>query len=357
MAKNDLFTIILSNYNQEKYIYEAIDSVLKQKYTNIELIITDDASTAFDKAKIKKYINNKSNNISKLEFIENDKNIGTVKTMNKALEKACGSYIFIFAADDVLYDENVITKFYKHFKDNSDSMCVSSVCTLCDSELNDSNNLFPNNQIIKTFNGLSAKKQNVLLREGPVFAPGCTAYRKELFEELNYFDETYKLIEDWSWFLRLTRMGNKVHIMDSISLLHRGGGVSESFKISNSLIEDILKDTYNIYNNEVFNGFSKINLNNKLNILKRYKLFIKMYDRINMKFTIKYYNMIVKNKDVLIHKLRFLTYKIYTLIFLILSVILSIIFKNIINFSNYYLILFVPILFYTMNYLFRRVKR
>ena len=54
--KTKLITIILTNYNNEEYIYKAIDSILEQDYGNIELIITDDCSKKFDKDKINNYI-------------------------------------------------------------------------------------------------------------------------------------------------------------------------------------------------------------------------------------------------------------------------------------------------------------
>lgn len=52
---DDLVSIIMPAYNAEKYIEEAIQSVLKQTYTNWELIITDDKSTDDTEKIIKKY--------------------------------------------------------------------------------------------------------------------------------------------------------------------------------------------------------------------------------------------------------------------------------------------------------------
>ena len=66
MKKSELYTIIITNYNNSKYLKNAINSVLNQKYNNIELIITDDNSTEFNLENIKKYIEKKKKKILKV---------------------------------------------------------------------------------------------------------------------------------------------------------------------------------------------------------------------------------------------------------------------------------------------------
>jgi len=105
----DKFTIVITCYNQEEYIYNALHSVFIQDYNNIEIIITDDASRNFNKSKVEKYIKeNRKDNIREYCFIINKKNIGTVKTLNKAIRNSKGKYITFFAADDELSNENII---------------------------------------------------------------------------------------------------------------------------------------------------------------------------------------------------------------------------------------------------------
>ena len=54
--KKTQYTVILTNYNGEEYIYNALDSIFIQDYPNIQLIITDDSSTNFDQSSLEKYI-------------------------------------------------------------------------------------------------------------------------------------------------------------------------------------------------------------------------------------------------------------------------------------------------------------
>lgn len=92
-------SVIIPNYNYEKFIEERIDSVVKQTYPIYELIILDDCSTDNSVNKIKKIIK-KYNNINiKLEI--NKKNSGSVFSQwQKGFELATGDYVWIAEADD-----------------------------------------------------------------------------------------------------------------------------------------------------------------------------------------------------------------------------------------------------------------
>ena len=112
----DLFTIFITHYNQMNFIFTAIDSVLKQDYPNIELIIADDGSKDFNKEKVREYINKKKhNNIQNIIFTGKGKNVGTVKNTNQVLKVANGKYISFFAADDELSNSKVISNYVDSF--------------------------------------------------------------------------------------------------------------------------------------------------------------------------------------------------------------------------------------------------
>ncbi|MFT4304482.1 MAG: glycosyltransferase family 2 protein [Candidatus Woesearchaeota archaeon] len=99
----DLISIILPSYNYEKYIKQTIKSVLRQSYTNLELIIIDDASTDNSVSIIKK-IQNKNN---KIKLIENKKNIGLLQSYKKALKKTKGKFVAFIDADDYWHPKNL----------------------------------------------------------------------------------------------------------------------------------------------------------------------------------------------------------------------------------------------------------
>lgn len=276
-----LFSVILTNYNQEKYIYDAIDSILKQDYPKIELIITDDYSKVFNEKKIEKYINSKNSNIESIKFVINKENIGTVKTINKAIKIATGDYISVFAADDCLYDEKVISNYVNVFDNNLKINAISSQAYMCDNKLkyDEEKDKFVNIDRIKNFNKYNYKNQFYFIADECPFVSGATSYRKELFDKGLYFDEDFILVEDWSYWLKLTFNKEKILYFDKVSLLHRTGGVSHSeFKKIPPKIEKYYKDIIKVYTKYIIPSLKKVPRKYKYSIIDKYMFYICRYN-------------------------------------------------------------------------------
>jgi len=99
----ELVSIITPSFNSENFISETIQSVLKQNYTNWEMIIVDDFST--DKTvEIVKELASKD---KRIQLFELDKNSGTGIARNFGLNKSSGKYIAFLDADDVWKSEKL----------------------------------------------------------------------------------------------------------------------------------------------------------------------------------------------------------------------------------------------------------
>ena len=92
-------SVIMPAYNAERYIREAIDSILRQTWSDFELIIIDDGSTDSTAAIIAGYTDNR------IRFCPNAQNMGVAATLNRGLELACGAYIARMDADDISLPE------------------------------------------------------------------------------------------------------------------------------------------------------------------------------------------------------------------------------------------------------------
>lgn len=108
-----LVSVIITNYNYGKYIPKAINSVLKQTYPNIELIIINDGSTDDSDKVIKDVIaKNPDRNIRYI----NRENRGVVYTRNEGLEVARGKYLCYLDADDY-FGRDYVNKNYEVARD------------------------------------------------------------------------------------------------------------------------------------------------------------------------------------------------------------------------------------------------
>lgn len=98
MPINPLVTIVCLCYNHELYLEKALNSVIKQDYNNIEIIIIDDFSSDNSVQKIQAWRSQHSNT----SFIKNEQNLGNTTSFNQALQIAKGEFIMDFATDDML---------------------------------------------------------------------------------------------------------------------------------------------------------------------------------------------------------------------------------------------------------------
>ena len=92
---NPKVSIIILSYNQAEYIKEAIRSALKQTYTNLEIIISDNGSTDNTKQIIKSFLDD-----DRIIFLDYKENQSISLRQNQAAQKASGEYISLLYADD-----------------------------------------------------------------------------------------------------------------------------------------------------------------------------------------------------------------------------------------------------------------
>ncbi len=101
---NPLVTIIVVSYNQGKYIRENLDSIKSQTYSEIELIVADDASKDDSIEVFESWIQENNYSVKK-NF--HTKNTGLATVLNECIDLATGKYIKIIAADDFLHPKSI----------------------------------------------------------------------------------------------------------------------------------------------------------------------------------------------------------------------------------------------------------
>jgi len=129
MSEKPLFSVIMPNYNNSKYIKEAIGSVLKQTYKNWELVIVDDASTDDSIKAIEPYLKDK-----RINLIKNKINKGAAYTSRVAVDNSSGEIIGTLDSDDVLHKDALKIMVRAHL-DNPDHGLIYSNQYHCDENL------------------------------------------------------------------------------------------------------------------------------------------------------------------------------------------------------------------------------
>lgn len=94
-------TVLMPSYNAGAFLREAVDSVLKQSYTDFEFLIINDGSTDDTKAILATYTDPRIR-------VVHQENMGLVASLNKGIELAKGEYIARFDADDVCYPQRLM---------------------------------------------------------------------------------------------------------------------------------------------------------------------------------------------------------------------------------------------------------
>jgi len=114
-----LLTVLMPVYNAEKYLAEAMDSILAQTLENFEFLIIDDGSKDRSIDIIRSY------NDPRIRIIQNETNLGISKTLNKGIGLATAELIARMDADDISYPER-LKKQFDYFTNHPDCALLST---------------------------------------------------------------------------------------------------------------------------------------------------------------------------------------------------------------------------------------
>lgn len=229
---NDLLSVIVLSYKSGEMLYETLNSILEQDYSNIEMIICDDASPDFNKVQIEKYISNhKRENISNVQVLINTENVGTVKNLNRGIRSAKGSYIKAIAGDDQLASPDVCSAQIQYLEQHPKSNFVVGNVIECDVDMNP---LSESGFLVKDDHYDIFRKRRPLLKyivkENPkALSTQAMCFRKKFFDEEGLYDEAFLLIEDLPMAVKIVEHEKRIGYINKPCVKHRGQvGVSTS---------------------------------------------------------------------------------------------------------------------------------
>ena len=206
MKEKPVISVIMSVYNGEEYLAEAIESVRRQTFENWELIVINDCSSDGTGAILGKY----AALDSRIRVYTNEVNIRLAASLNKAIELAEGKYTARMDADDICMPDRLEKQY--EFMESNPGIKLSSCRFLtlkdgtaasgggggrCDSE----------------------SVRALLLVTNPILHPGIIA-DSEIMKKLKY-DTTLTCTEDLELWIRAVSNGYRIMIQDEYLMLYR----------------------------------------------------------------------------------------------------------------------------------------
>tara|TARA_B100000965_G_scaffold382202_1_gene380379 strand:- start:485 stop:1159 length:675 start_codon:yes stop_codon:yes gene_type:complete len=184
-------SVIMSVYNDENNVANAIQSILDQTFDDFEFLIMDDCSTDNTYEEMIKFVND-----SRVKLYVNEKNIGLTKSLNKLIEEANGKYIFRQDSDDISFknrfDEQIKILETKDIK----------TCTTRAIDLN-------NNKIIPSLSAWIPKK--ITMKFKNPYIHGTLAIEKLLLNSIGNYSEDFFYSQDFRLYLDLAQKNEKIY--------------------------------------------------------------------------------------------------------------------------------------------------
>ncbi|MBI2552394.1 glycosyltransferase [Candidatus Uhrbacteria bacterium] len=197
---NPTVSVLLPVYNGEKFIAEAVQSMLEQTYRDFELIVIDDGSTDRTAAILDQFHD------TRILRLRNPENLGLVRSLNLAAQKAQGKYLARMDADDVSHPAR-LEKQVKFFELNPEVGVVGTAVRQTDARGRALSTLvYPETHELifwRFFFGLALQHPTVMLRA-------------DLFNAVHGYNEEFPCAQDtelWSRLLERTKFANLPEVL------------------------------------------------------------------------------------------------------------------------------------------------
>ena len=226
-------TIICTCYNQQSFVKECLESVINQTYSNIQLIVIDNASTDNSRQEIQQFANLHPAVI----FIPNINNTGLCAAFNQGLVMARGKYVIDLAADDVLFPNRVEKQVEVFEKLPSNYAVVFSNSVYIDENGRHIGYHYALNEHRKAKDKVpSGDIYKEILRRYFICTP-TIMMRKSVLMKLGGYDESLSY-EDFDFFVRSAN-GYQYYYIDELLMNKRvvsGSLGSEFYAVGNSML-------------------------------------------------------------------------------------------------------------------------
>lgn len=200
--KKPKISVVMPAYNAEKYIAEAIESILNQTYKNFEFIIVDDCSSDRTPEIIKRY----AKKDKRIRYFRNKKRLGCTCSLNVGLRKSKGEYIARMDSDDI----SLPKRFIEQLKLISKGFDVVG-----------SNIIFIDKDGNEERMGIYSKNIGKIIKIKSPLAHPSVMFKRSFLEKVGYYNEKLKTAQDYDLWIRFYLSDAKLGVVNKILLKYR----------------------------------------------------------------------------------------------------------------------------------------
>lgn len=230
-------SVIIPTYNRKYQLKECIDSILRQKYTNYEILIIDDCSKDGTEEFLKENYSD-----DRIIYIKNKTNSGAGYSRKNGYYNSIGDYIIFCDDDDYYIDDEYFNKVIEIFEDEDISLIVSNSYIHYEKE-----NKYVFNRL--NYKGVLPAKEFLKNFQFKYMKPNSTfttVFRRCILEKSEI--KNMKMVNDSSIYLRGLLSGEKVFVNEKIIGIYRIHSRNITFNIKADFLIENLNEKKYIYN-------------------------------------------------------------------------------------------------------------
>jgi GT2 family glycosyltransferase len=240
---NPLISVVVPNWNGNRFIRQCLDSLFSQTFQDFEIVVFDNASTDGSLDVVK-------NQYPDVRLIESPVNLGFARANNGGVKASQGKFVFLINNDTII-DPDCLEKIYSFYQKKECAVVTGKM-------------VFPDRKTLDHAGGMYSRigialDRGLLSRDIAQFnypfkvdyAHGsCLFIQKELYERVDGFDQDFfQYVEDVDFGLKIKSLGYDIYYCPDATLVHYDGGTTgrENRRRTYYMVTNLAATMFKIY--------------------------------------------------------------------------------------------------------------
>jgi glycosyltransferase involved in cell wall biosynthesis len=228
-----LLSVTVLNYNYAHYLPQCLDSILRQTFTDFELLLINDCSTDNSLDVIQPYLAD-----PRVTLINHEQNQGYIASLIEGSDRSRGKYLTVISADDYCLSDRAFETLLRPMEADQDIAYAFSAFGIYG---DDGNCLYLNRPIAESSVRAAPEQYRDLLRHGNIASHSGTIIRASAYRAVGGYDPAARYAIDLVMWLVLCGQGHTAYSSDELIAYRRhGANMSDSFPAIRGTIRDSL---------------------------------------------------------------------------------------------------------------------